>query len=339
MNANYHPMNMNYPNSLSHSMPVDRSSDIREEKVLKFLERQNAVIEKLAIRIQQEERESMQREKKELEQKLRDLQTEKILRQQEDSMRYMAGPASGEPKIRITKQRLDGSKSPSRKSNNTLEALGKFYLMSKLFDGNAGKLPLNEMKSPRGAEAERNRDRDTSIVGEIEDEEEEEEPPTPEVKRKSTKKLTTQKSMKVQPVVLQPLVLDEFGNMVEPAQVRRNDSFMPRATGMNGGSMPSNLTPPDGMGMPEYGDRMDPTPRNRYPGDYNQDYQYRGMPPRMDPTPRRYPPDYRYHQHQSNHPSIQEFMDDDRYGYGYGDPRMTRQMSRKSMIMSIELVK
>lgn len=336
VHANYTPRNMNYPNSFSHSMPMDRSSDIREEKVLKFLERQNAVIEKLAIRIQQEERESMQREKKELEQKLRDLQTEKILRQQEDSMRYMSKANSEELSRRKSKGHLDGAKSPSKKNNNTLETLGKFYLMSKLFDGNGNPVksplnPLNEMMKSRGPETERNRDRDrdrdrdTSIVGELEDEEEEEEPPTPEVKSKSLKKLATQKSMKIQPVVLQPLMLDEFGNMVEPSQVRRNDQFMPRTTGMNG-SMPNNLTPPDAM--PDYGD----TPRNRYPQDYSQDYRYGGMTPRMDPTPRnRYPPDYRYHQ--SNYPSIQEFMDD---GYGYGDPRMTKQMSRRSMIKSIK---
>lgn len=325
-------MNMNYPHSFSHPTPVNRSGDIREEKVLKFLERQNAVIEKLAIRIQQEERESMQREKKELEQKLRDLQTEKILRQQEDSLRHMAKANSDESHIRITKAHLDRTKSP-QKSSNTLEALGKFYLMSTLFDGKAtpGKSPVNEMnkRKSRGPETERARDRDTSIVGEMEDEEEEEEePPTPEVKPKSLKRLTTQKSMKIQPVVLQPLMMDEYGNMVEPSQqVRRN------------GGISNNRTPPNEMF--EYGDSagpsMGPTPRNRYPGDYNQDYQYnnRGMPPRgmgpsMDPTPRnRYPPDYRYN-HQSNYPSIHEFMDDDRYGYGYGDPRMTRQMSRKS---------
>jgi len=129
---NSNPLLMKMPGQFpSPPQPFDLVSDMREEKMMKFFERQNAVIEKLAFRIQKEERDSLQREKKELEQKLRDLQTEKVLRHQhEESLKLMqkVQSDSNTPKL----QNHKSSPSKEKVSSNLLETLGKMYLASKL---------------------------------------------------------------------------------------------------------------------------------------------------------------------------------------------------------------
>ena len=128
--SNPNPLLMNFPGQFPTS-PLDLVSEIREEKMMKFFERQNAVIEKLAFRIQKEERDSIQREKKELEQKLRDLQTEKVLRQQhEESLKLMQKVQSENtiPKLSVHKS----SPSKEKSSSNLLETLGKMYLAQKI---------------------------------------------------------------------------------------------------------------------------------------------------------------------------------------------------------------
>jgi len=113
-------------------------SDLREDKMIKFLERQNAVIEKLAVRIQQEERNTIQREKRDLEFKLRNLENERMIREQkEENMKQLTKIQAAQAQMEESMRTTQRSRRPSfvkreKSQSNLLETLGKMYLVQKL---------------------------------------------------------------------------------------------------------------------------------------------------------------------------------------------------------------
>ena len=127
-----------------------------------FLERQNAVIEKLAMRIQQEERDSMQRDKRELEQKLLDLQQEKMLRQQEESSRMFPKLI---PDLSAPPKEKEEPEKPKEKKQNALETIGKFYLMTQLIEGKKHKRSVSDPNTQRLLQnVPRERPRENSLL-------------------------------------------------------------------------------------------------------------------------------------------------------------------------------
>ena len=148
----YKQMNTNFTAPNTSTLPhkklfgPEKPSGFEDTKALKFLERQNAVIEKLAYRIQQEERDTFDREKRGLEQKLMNLETEKILRKQEESIRFLVNKTNSQRNlIKIN----DGTPEKDTDSkSNPLESLGKLYLVSKLFEGK-NKPPNSDYRDQR----------------------------------------------------------------------------------------------------------------------------------------------------------------------------------------------
>lgn len=184
-------------------------SEMREDKMIKFLERQNAVIEKLAVRIQQEERNVIQREKRDLEFKLRNLENERMIRdQKEENMKQLtkiqAAQAQMEESMRSTKRE---SRRPSfvkkeKSQSNLLETLGKMYLVQKL-----SSKPNQRSKSMASGLA-----RNPALASRKIDEEQdynEDDQDSPYLPQKPIR-LSQQNSFKVRRAGLTPLDLDEL---------------------------------------------------------------------------------------------------------------------------------
>lgn len=180
----------------------ERPPEHREDKVLMFLERQNAVIEKLAMRIQQEERDSMQRDKRELEQKLLDLQQAKMLQQQEESARILPKLIS-EPSL--PPKEKEEPERPKEKSN-TLETIGKFYLMAKLMEGKKHKRSVSDPNAQRLLQnAARERPRESSLLRDGDDDDR-----TPTIRSSGLLRVQSQKpGSMLQNVLMNPMMLDD----------------------------------------------------------------------------------------------------------------------------------